>query len=628
MANVTRISDFDTWRPGYPNAIVGVYVAGTSTLANIYSDFALTRQISNPIVLLSRTDANGTEYGKFPQPVYVDVSFSLLVNSSDNTGVSTPGISSLNGQDASGSVITTTRGSASLALKDILDGVVDIRAYGAFSATAGASTSTATLNAAIGAAAAQGGGIVLLQSATVAVNPFTLPTGVRLRGQGVAATKITCQAGSTVVTIGGDGAGLEELTLDGLTAATSSIGVEGINKNNTVFLNCVVQSFQIGIRFKGGNNTVWRNLSALGCPTSNVHLKGDSNAGGGATGAAFQNFQWSGGVIGNSAGLGLVLECTDRLISNLLLEHINFSTNVGPALKVVGARNLTVSGCSWLSNLGSITVQDGSDASQVAINTVQQVYFRDGFISDGTVNFNNTCYDVQFIGMSLQNVSMNLSVPTYAVFMADCLFNATTTVTGDTTKLIRQRTADSSQQTAGVTTDANPITAWQYQMAPGETVLIEVKIIGRQRDGIECCDFWLAAGVNRPGATLAYSVMTTAFTVGTILTGLTSGAAARVIANTNTGASGTLTLRDITGVFVSGETIQDSNSGLARAGGTVTFIDSALDDAGVTTMRAKSPAATTYAATVDCLGGSLRVRLTGKVSKIVEWVVNVNLTRP
>ena len=37
-----RISEFDTWKPGYGGAVVSVYVAGTSTLASIYTDENLT----------------------------------------------------------------------------------------------------------------------------------------------------------------------------------------------------------------------------------------------------------------------------------------------------------------------------------------------------------------------------------------------------------------------------------------------------------------------------------------------------------------------------------------------------------------------------------------------------------
>ncbi len=33
-----RISEFDTWRPGYGGSVVRVYVAGTTTLADIFTD--------------------------------------------------------------------------------------------------------------------------------------------------------------------------------------------------------------------------------------------------------------------------------------------------------------------------------------------------------------------------------------------------------------------------------------------------------------------------------------------------------------------------------------------------------------------------------------------------------------
>lgn len=627
MANAARIADFDTWRPGYDNARVTVYLAGTTTLATLYSDFGLSMQVSNPVSLISQYDGNGTGYGKFAQPIYVGAPISLLINGTNSTGEDHPPITGLEDEDASLALVTTTRGTAARTLADALDDVISVLAFGEFSGGAGATTSTATLNDAIGAAAAQGGGLVLLPAGTVAINPITLSAGVRLRGKDAAATKLTCQAAAAVITYGGDGAGIEEMTLDGLTAATGSIGIETINKNATVFRNAVVQSFDTGIRAKGSDTTAWRDASIKACTTAGAWLRGDVNSGGGTPGNVLQDFQIIGGSIEDCAGPGLIVECIDRLAQNCRVQGVAFLNNVGPALKAVGARNLTAVACLFKGNTGALTVADGSDASQVAINTTAQLYFRDCVFDGGTANFGGTCLDVQFTGSVLKNVSFNLSVPTNALLLVDCQEDAATTYTGDTTKILRQRSSDIKAQTAGVTTDANPTTAWQYAMLPGETVMVNAIAIARQRNGINTGAFWKAAGVSRPGASLPYSSQSANFTVGSILTGQTSGATARITADSDIGTSGTLTVRDITGTFINGETIQDAVSGVAHMASAITYSDAAVDDVGVTEMRAMGPMGSPYAVDINILGGTVRVQVTGVISTTVEWDVAVELTK-
>lgn len=72
------------------------------------------------------------------------------------------------------------------------------------------------------------------------------------------------------------------------------------------------------------------------------------------------------------------------------------------------------------------------------------------------------------------------------------------------------------------------------------------------------------------GNRLAYNVQTSNFTVGQTLTGATSGATGIITADVDAGASGTLTLKSISGTFVGGEVITDGAGGSAQANGTVT----------------------------------------------------------
>jgi hypothetical protein len=68
--------------------------------------------------------------------------------------------------------------------------------------------------------------------------------------------------------------------------------------------------------------------------------------------------------------------------------------------------------------------------------------------------------------------------------------------------------------------------------------------------------------------TLTYSAQTSNFTVGKTLRGQSSGASAIIIADTDSGTTGTLTLKNIVGAFENGETIVDDNTipGSATAG--------------------------------------------------------------
>jgi len=77
-------------------------------------------------------------------------------------------------------------------------------------------------------------------------------------------------------------------------------------------------------------------------------------------------------------------------------------------------------------------------------------------------------------------------------------------------------------------------------------------------------------------ATLDYDAQSAAFTVGSKLTGGTSGATATIIADDDDGATGTLTLRRIFGDFEDDETITDAAGGSATANGTPSSASDAI----------------------------------------------------
>lgn len=76
--------------------------------------------------------------------------------------------------------------------------------------------------------------------------------------------------------------------------------------------------------------------------------------------------------------------------------------------------------------------------------------------------------------------------------------------------------------------------------------------------------------------TLAYDTQTVNFAVGDTLTGGTSGATAVIITDTDAGATGTLELDNINGVFQNNETITSTSGGSADANGVVTYTNTAV----------------------------------------------------
>lgn len=80
---------------------------------------------------------------------------------------------------------------------------------------------------------------------------------------------------------------------------------------------------------------------------------------------------------------------------------------------------------------------------------------------------------------------------------------------------------------------------------------------------------WDGTGTPTIYLSLAYDNQTANFTVGNTITGGTSGATAVINADTDAGATGTLTLRNIVGAFVDDEAITDPGGGSALANGTL-----------------------------------------------------------
>jgi len=77
--------------------------------------------------------------------------------------------------------------------------------------------------------------------------------------------------------------------------------------------------------------------------------------------------------------------------------------------------------------------------------------------------------------------------------------------------------------------------------------------------------------IHRISMTLNYDAQTGNFTTGKIVTGGTSGATAVILEDSDAGATGTLTLGNISGTFQDNETITDTGTGSATVNGTLTY---------------------------------------------------------
>lgn len=83
----------------------------------------------------------------------------------------------------------------------------------------------------------------------------------------------------------------------------------------------------------------------------------------------------------------------------------------------------------------------------------------------------------------------------------------------------------------------------------------------------------------RISRTLAYDAQTANFTTGKTLTGATSGATATILQDSDSGATGTLTLGNVSGTFTDNEIITDTVTGSATVNGSLTWAAAELTSA-------------------------------------------------
>lgn len=353
MTRGLLVEEFDLWQPTYAGAVVNVYQTGTTTPATLFFDEDMTDPAPNPQTLISFTDESGIEYGRFFRSVYSQQAYYLDIGTLQQTGNHRLPLADLVGVDASQAVATATGATQSRTLAAHFADVINVQDFGAWKpttdGTASPATNNATLTAAIGAAAAQGGGFVVLPAGSYEITGVNVPGNVMICGRGKGVSTLVCKTGAACFTVTGDKAGFRDVTLDGVDLVASSIGLTGNNRTGILLERCEVKRFETGILFRGGSRHLYKELFVGNC-TYNVRLLGDSASSGGA----IFGFDWHGGQSITATNTAIELHQVDQTVQHIRLRGVSISSNTpsNAALYIEGCQFIDLENCIWESNTG------------------------------------------------------------------------------------------------------------------------------------------------------------------------------------------------------------------------------------------------------------------------------------
>lgn len=618
-----RIREFDLWREGYAGAEVAIKLAGTSNDADVFLDADLTVAADNPQTLLSQ-EINERQYGKFAAPLYTAQSYYLDIDGLNSTGVERPPLQTLDGEDASEALVTSSIGTEEHTLEDIVARVVHVDDFGEFLDTsdpdASASTNNDTLTAAINAVSAEGG-FVELPSGTFAFESVELATNVRLRGKGRDVTVLQSQEGAEVIEYTGDGAGLIDLTLDGVLLTASSVGIYMKAISDTVHERVTVKRFATGVYCQGATGSRWADFWIDGC-TINAKLHGDTD---GDDGTDFRDNYWQGSCF-NSVSVGLDLEYIDRVVLHNTFR-VGFNDNALVAVKIRGARYTDFTGSWWGNNGTNFDVDDFTpNGSFEDDNTILGLWVKQFRIEDGDFAFAGTCEDIVFErGAITGTCEITLTTPTNSILARDVIEGPDVSLAGTGTKWLRWTSTDHGAS-FGQTTNNTATKAWSIALEPGQRCMLVGMVVGVGRNTDESGEYLIAVSGRKPPSTLAYDTQTANFTAGLTITGAVSGATALIVTDTDGGATGTLELREIVGAFIDNELITDSSTGSATVNGTLSAVSCELLGS-VTSLRAAREDAAGWDATFVASAAEIELKVTAENSKTVDWTVHVSVVK-
>ncbi len=616
MAQSIRIQEFDTWRPGYAGASVRVYQAGTTTNASLFYNPDLTGAAPNPITLETKT-VDGVEFGRFAQPLYVGVPYQVLVDGVELTGIQRLPVYDLAGADVSESVATSARGTVSRTIEEWLDDVVHVAAFGALGVNA--TTNTTILTTAIGVAAAQGGGEVLVPAGTYPFNTLSIPQGVILRGQGARTTILQSTQGQEVITLAGNYSGLHSIQIDGQVQTAGSVGVYAVGRTGLVLRDTIIDGFVKGVEYRGAQAPIFENVDVVNCDQG-ADIRGDTDAGDSGDGGTVQGLRWIGGRIADNTTFGLRLLHQDAAIERVDLRNLIFDTNVGAALKIEGAQMVQVAQSRWLSNTACLSIEDGADddKTEASLITFDQALFQ-----TGTITFAETCEKIMFRACDFDDVDINFAVPANNILFLDCIERVTTTATGNTDRLTRTSNFR-VQETFGVTTDATPTNAWKINLASGQHVRARARVIGRARTGPNTASYEFNGGAVRESSRMNFVSPSGSLVAGLIITGNTSGATARAVVIEQATPPFYIDIRDVVGTFINGETVTFSDAKTCVLSSAEVLGNIVLTGT-VTQVAPTFESNSAWNATFVTDGDYFYVQVTGEASLTVEWFVQVDV---
>jgi hypothetical protein len=615
------VSEFDIWREGYASAVVYVYAAGTTTLLPLFEDPDQTVPAVNPQVLLSKTDSLGAKFGRFGKPVYTTAAYYLDINTTEQTGVHAVPLATLAGQSASAATVTATGSSRARTLADRAADTVYALDHGEIGSSP--TTNTVTLAAAIGAAAARGGGRVRLPSGVIPFNQISVPQDVVLTGYGRGATVLQSQVAGRVVEMTGAGAGLADLTLDGINLIPGSTGLYGKAVDRIKLDNVEIKRFATGMMFRGGRDHVYRDLN-LTNNTVAGSCRGDDDFIGTGTGDEFSGLDWFQGAVKQHVGGGIDFTMFDLPVKHNVIHQVDFIDNLTePAVRLTGASFTTFRSCYWEGNTINLQVEDNQDTTLLDRKVVG-LRLDGGQIIDGTLALDGLCQDVVIENMELSGLEIQANVPETQILVRDCV-EFDTWITGDTTKVVRFRTVNAGS-VSGMTNNATPIVAWKTKLAPNEVVVVDCIATAESMTTTDHAAFNVIHAARQPPATLPFDEQTATFSVGQLLIGGTSGATGVITAVTN-GTTGSVSLADVEGTFVDNELLSpETGTGGARVNGSMTFGANALLGTVASPFSAKSPNTLTWAVGFQVSQQELQLIVTGEAGKTIVWTINVRMT--
>jgi hypothetical protein len=626
------IEEFDLWRQGYGGVQVWVYKAGTTDLARLFADETLTVAAANPQVLLSRSDSLGATYGKFAASLYTPDAYTLDIRGSEQTGIQRPPLTTLAGEDASLTFVRAKDGAADRPLRERFADTVAVLDFGKLDTAP--DSNAAVISAAIAQAAARGGGRVVLPPGVWPVTQIAVPQSVLLAGQGRGVTILQSQFAGRTVTINGDDAGLADLTLDGINLVPGSVGIFAKARRRLVLDNVEVKRFQTSLFCQGGRDHVYRRLY-LTNGTWGARLHGDSDVASTTAGDEFSGLDWFQGAVAQMTTTGVELAINDLEVRHNAFHQVDFTDCPGlaEAVAVSGAAWTTFRQCYWANNGVALKVEDAADTS-LGFHEVVSLRIDGGqIVGTETIPtrlvFDGLCESVMFEHVEVIDADVELNVPVNPILWRDVTEDATE-LSGETVKLARWRTG-SKGTVAGTTSSATAVTVWKERLEPNEVVIVTARATAEQINGAGYAAWSLTQAARCAPATLGYDNQTANFTVGQSVTGLTSGATGIIVADSDSGSLGTLSLADVAGEFIDNELIkEDIGTGQAQVNGVLVYGSAALVGAATEQLKVGSNTGNPpsgWAVAVAVNGREVRIDVTGAASTNVAWTVEVALTR-